>query len=354
MNINRKYFPYIGIFILCVIVTAIRILTFMNFPSFQRFPVYLMWIGLPVQFMLLSLIWNVVQWLNQKLSKILPFENRPVLRVLTQVVVSTTLFMPIFILSAWLTRPYAPVEITPPIYVLGLTLLLMMLLLMNFAFYAFEFFTQWKEASEARTLLQLQAKALEMEKAQMQFHHLQNQVNPHFLFNALASLDSLIHTNPTLATQFLGHMSKVYRYVLQHKESNAVRLETELEFVEHYISLLNIRYGLALQIQFAISPDVLDHSIAPVTLQMLIDNAIKHNEIHKDYPLCIEIAASDTWLSVKNNKQLKQRMETSNGVGLKQLKELYAYLLPKENIQVLDLDTSFEVRIPLIPMLFEK
>jgi len=347
MNINRKYFPYIGIFILCVIVTAIRVFTFINFPTFQRFPIYLMWIGLPVQFMILSIIWNVVQWLNRKLSKILPFENRPVLRVLTQVAVSTTMFMPIFILSAWLTRPYAPVEITPPIYVLGLTLLLMMLLLMNFSFYAFEFFTQWKEASEARTRLQLQAKALEMEKAQMQFHHLQNQVNPHFLFNALASLDSLIHTNPPLAAQFLGHMSKVYRYVLQHKESNTVRLETELEFVEHYISLLNIRYGQALQIQFSISPDFLDRNIAPVTLQMLIDNAIKHNEIHKDYPLRIEIASVDTWLSVKNNKQPKQRMETSNGVGLKQLKELYAYLIPGKSIQVIDEKASFEVRVPL-------
>lgn len=346
MKLDRKYYPYIGIFLLCLMVTIIRIAIFLHYPIFSRFPAYIMLIGLPIQFVVMSVIWNVVQWINKQLSRTLPFENRPVMRVLTQVVVSTTLFMPIFIVSAQLTKPYAPVEITPPLYILGLTLVFMMLLLMNFAFYAFEFFTHWQAATEEKTRLQLQAHALAVEKSEMQFHHLQNQVNPHFLFNALASLDSLIHNNPQLATQFLGHLSKVYRYVLQNSTNNQVSLQTELEFVEHYVSLLHIRYGLALQIQFDIPPSCLDKLIAPVTLQMLIDNAIKHNEIHKEYPLRIEIQANETYLSVRNNKQKRQGLTDSNGVGLNQLRELYSYLVPDATIQIDESDQNFEVKIP--------
>jgi LytS/YehU family sensor histidine kinase len=181
----------------------------------------------------------------------------------------------------------------------------------------------------------------------MRYHHLKNQVNPHFLFNTLTSLDGLIQVNPALASDFIRHLSKVYRYVLEHKENEVVSVDTEVNFIQHYISLLQIRYKEALDIRLTISDCGMEKGIVMVTLQMLIDNAIKHNSIQADQPLQIRISDEDDYLRICNNKQLRKQIETSNGHGLKQLKELYAFLTHKP-VLTKDADNIFEVKLPLL------
>lgn len=181
----------------------------------------------------------------------------------------------------------------------------------------------------------------------MQYHHLKNQVNPHFLFNAFTSLDGLIQTNPSLASEYVRHLSKVYRYVLEHKENEVVTVNTEMEFIQHYISLLNIRFGEAIKIELSVSSQAREKGIVMVTLQMLIDNAIKHNTVHLKTPLTINVWDQNGNLVVQNNKQLRKQIDHSTKHGLKQLTQLYSYLT-NANVLITDEEKSFAVRIPLL------
>jgi two-component system LytT family sensor kinase len=157
----------------------------------------------------------------------------------------------------------------------------------------------------------------------------------------------LIQTNPELASEFVRHLSKVYRYVLEHKENEVVSLETEIDFIEHYISLLHIRYNSVLEINMDISSRAKEKGIVMVTLQMLIDNAIKHNALQAESPLKIRIWDEDEYLHINNTKQLRRQIETSNKQGLQQLKELYSYLTNKTVI-INDAEKSFEINLPLL------
>ncbi len=211
--------------------------------------------------------------------------------------------------------------------------------LLNVAHFAKYSLEKWRENA-------LRATNLEKEKSQVQFDNLQNQLNPHFLFNSLTSLDSLIHENPTLASEFLRQLSKVFRYVLQNKEKGLVSLETELNFIKNYVALLKTRFGDSLTINFNISDEVLDKQIAPVTLQILIENALKHNITNKDNPLTINILNQDNFLIIENKIQLKKQVETSNGQGLTNLKSLYSFL--SDNEVLIEANGNFRVKIPLI------
>jgi two-component system, LytTR family, sensor kinase len=216
---------------------------------------------------------------------------------------------------------------------------ILMVVLLNVAHFAYYSLEQWRENA-------LRATNLEKEKSHVQFDNLKNQLNPHFLFNSLTSLDSLIHENPTLASEFLRQLSKVFRYVLQNKEKGLVSLETELNFIKNYVALLKTRFGDSLTINFNISDEVLDKQIAPVTLQILIENALKHNVINQSNPLIINILNQENCLIIENKIQLKKQVETSNGQGLNNLKSLYGFLSEKKVL--IEQNEIFRVKIPLI------
>jgi two-component system, LytTR family, sensor kinase len=228
-----------------------------------------------------------------------------------------------------------------------IVLFVLMIFLFNFSFYAGYFFKNWQKSLEEKGKLELEAVELEKEKSKLQYHQLRNQVNPHYLFNMLSSLDGLIQTQPELASEFVRHMAKVYRYVLQHKENEVVNLQEELEFLEHYIQLLKVRYKESLAIHCNISEPSKECGIVMVTLQMLIDNAIKHNVLQTLLPLKIVIWDEAGYLCIHNNKQLRKQIETSNNEGLKQLKQLYSFLTDKQII-IENTEDHFTVKIPLL------
>ncbi len=134
--------------------------------------------------------------------------------------------------------PFPVTNVTKGMMIVSQVLISMVI---NMMFIGDYFIRQWKEGI-------LSAERFEKEKAEMKYHHLKNQVNPHFLFNALTSLDALIKSDPDLASRYVGHMAKVYRYVLEHKEREVVPLKIELEFIRHYLCLQKIRFGESLQI----------------------------------------------------------------------------------------------------------
>ena len=157
------------------------------------------------------------------------------------------------------------------------------------------FFKNWKESA-------VQQEKLKREQLALQYETLKSQVNPHFLFNNLNALTSLISTNPEKAIDFVKKLSEVYRYVLDQKDSEMVALDTELKFVESYVFLQKIRFGNNLDVQMDIRHK--NFKVIPLSLQMLVENAIKHNEISDRHPLQIRIYSEyDQDLSFENKLQ---------------------------------------------------
>lgn len=200
-----------------------------------------------------------------------------------------------------------------------------------------------------RQVLQWQATAqqLEKEKVMVMYENLKQHLNPHFLFNSLTSLSSLIRLNQEMAGHFLDRMSKIYRYILKNRDSETVSLKDELDFVAQYIELQKTRFEEGLQVHMTIDEEDLYKRLAPVTLQNLVENAIKHNTTSKSKPLVIEIFTADNYLVVRNNLQRKNFVETSNKTGLQSMQSLYAYLSPLPMITD-NADGYFTVKIPLL------
>jgi two-component system LytT family sensor kinase len=204
----------------------------------------------------------------------------------------------------------------------------------------YRFVQRWKESS-IRTL------ELEKEKAIVQFENLKNQLNPHFLFNSLSSLNSLIDENPPLASAFLQQLSKVYRYLLENNEKNAVSLQSELTFIQNYLNLLTTRFQKGLNITIQIEPHNKEKMLTPVTLQVLIENAIKHNITSARQPLNISITTQGDYLLVQNNLQRKNIISHSHQKGLNHLRTLYSHIT-QAPIEIIETPHTFTVKIPLL------
>lgn len=340
-NIRWKFIPYILIVLFSVVVTVIRIFMITEWGMSIQLLVFIL------QVIYLSAIWVLIKNLSTYLDSIIPFEKNIVKRILIQVATALVLDFPIYIFLFVGNRPFGLNFLTTQFLAIISLLIFIFILFMNIGYDAFYFFKQWQTSVREKAKLQVQAAELKMDKSMMQYHHLKNQVNPHFLFNNLSSLDGLIQTNPELASDFVRHLSRVYRYVLEHKENEVVSIETEIDFIQHYISLLKLRYKEVLQIDIDISKPALEKGIVMVTMQMLIDNAIKHNSLETDAPLKISIWNEDGNLHVKNNKQLRRQIETSNKHGLQQLKDLYTYLT-EHKIIVDETPESFTIILPLL------
>ena len=175
--------------------------------------------------------------------------------------------------------------------------------------------------------LKLKSEQQEKENLLSRFETLKNQVNPHFLFNSLNVLSSLVHEDPNLAEDFIGKLTKVYRYVLDLKDQVLVPLEEELAFIKSYFFLHQIRFGNKLRLYVQIPEEDRNRFLPPLTLQLLVENAIKHNMITHDNPLTIEMYTEDAqYFVVKNNFQPRQESVASTGIGIQNLKARYQFL----------------------------
>ncbi len=196
-------------------------------------------------------------------------------------------------------------------------------------------------------MLKTKTQLLEKEKTAVMYENLKQHLNPHFLFNSLTSLNSLIRMDPKQASVFLEKMSKVYRYILRNKDIETVPLMDELNFVEMYIQLQKTRFEEGLIINNTIHEDFLYRKIVPVTLQNLIENALKHNTASIEDPLIIDMYIEDDYLIVSNNLQKKSYVETSNKQGQNSMISLYRFLSQKP-IVIEENVTTYTVKIPLI------
>jgi len=193
----------------------------------------------------------------------------------------------------------------------------------------------------------LEAERLKREQVAARYEALKSQVNPHFLFNSLNVLSSLVHRDADMAEKFIRQLSDVYRYILDSRSKETVPIKEELSILRSYLFLMDIRFGTALQTNISIPDNTRGH-LAPLTLQMLVENALKHNEISKSNPLHIEVfLENEDWIVVRNNLSPKNILPESTGVGLANIQSQYQ-LLSEKAVLITDHDGFFTVKIPVL------
>lgn len=193
----------------------------------------------------------------------------------------------------------------------------------------------------------IDAEKLKKENFEARFENLKSQVNPHFLFNSFNALTNLVYEDQDKAVKFIKKLADVYRYVLDTRDREVVPLEEELHFLNSYVYLQQIRFGEKLKIDIQLNGS--KSMVAPLALQMLIENAIKHNVVSEESPLTIKVYADVEYLSVENNILRKIILsEDKAGVGLENIRRRYDFLTGKK-VVILETPTKFIVRLPTIP-----
>ena len=188
---------------------------------------------------------------------------------------------------------------------------------------------------------------LKREGLRAELNALKTQVNPHFLFNNLNTLCSIIPEDPEKAVTFVEQLSKVYRYILEVRDEKTIPLQEEIQILKAYTFLLNTRFGNNFQLNMDIPEKEMHTRIVPFSLQLLVENALKHNIVSREHPLHITLTTEDGQLIVRNNIQKKQQVEKSTGIGLMNIRNRYK-LLTEKLVTVTETPQDFIVAIPLI------
>lgn len=332
-TVSRKNI-YILFLFLDIITSIERLFMFPNMDWFFHVSLFF------ATFIVIGINWEFLLYISTVLEKRLPVAQAPVKRIIIQVLLCFFMIQ----LTGYLQFSYAEdyFNVTTPIILQRLTPLLFLFtsITINLIYFGAYYFREWKENL-------IRSERLQKEQTQVKYDALRNQLNPHFLFNALTSLNSLIFENQQLASEFLQQLSKVYRYTLQNKDKDTVSLSTEMDFINNYIFLFKTRFENAIHFKIDIDKDARDKGIVPVTIQVLIENAVKHNIVTEKSPLVISIIAKGNTLVVENTINKKSQVETSNKQGLENLKILYQYLSDTE-VEITETDSFFRVKIPLI------
>jgi LytS/YehU family sensor histidine kinase len=276
------------------------------------------------------------------LDRKLPWLHNPLKRLIVQFLITISYSLVVIVLAVLLNGLLTNQEITSVFFLeqsyfmakIAFTFIFVGSMISN----AVLFFKNWKESA-------VQQEKLKREQLALQYETLKSQVNPHYLFNNLNSLTSLINSNPNKAIDFVKKLSEVYRYVLDQKNHELVALETELKFVESYIYLHKIRFGENLEVQTNIEPK--NFKVIPLSVQLLVENAIKHNEISDKKPLSIRLyTIDDQYLIVENALQKKTGSE-GNGMGIQSISDRYGFFTDKK-VQITFNSERFRVSIPLL------
>lgn len=213
----------------------------------------------------------------------------------------------------------------------------------SFFFNGWNFLSNWRKSA-------LEMAELKKEQMATKYEALKNQVNPHFLFNSLNALTNLVYEDQDQAALFIRQLSKVYRYVLDTQSKELVSLKTELTFLDSYVFLQKIRFDDKLTVDISVD-GFEERLLPPIALQMLLENAIKHNTIAEEEPLTIQISVeNDEYIVVKNNLQKKRiPLESSSGMGLSNIKSRYEFL-SKKPVEVTETADEFIVKLPLLAL----
>ncbi|WP_144051658.1 sensor histidine kinase [Fibrisoma limi] len=285
-------------------------------------------------------------WSTDQLNRILPWEDRPLLRFMVQLI---TLIIDSVVVIGGIV--WVIILIEEPDYRFTEADWLsirqtfafgsLMALFINALQTGEYFFTRWRTSM-------LEAERLKRESVEARFEALKGQLDPHFLFNNLNTLSYIVEENPRRAVAFIESLSLVYRYVLQNRDKTLVPLRDELKLAEAYLFLLKNRFEEGLQVTIDVPDCDRDRLIPPMTLQLLLENAVKHNVVNEQHPLHITLTCNESGeLVVQNSLHRRQHVEAGTGIGLQNIRHRYELLINKQPA-VVENGQSFTVRLPLI------
>jgi two-component system, LytTR family, sensor kinase len=211
----------------------------------------------------------------------------------------------------------------------------------------YEIFYGWFYSYRYYVQNQIESLKLDRLQLELQFESLKSQISPHFLFNCLNTISSLLYKDTRLAEEFIRRMADTFQYVLKNQKRKTVSLREELDFVKSYYYLLQVRYGNNLKLEINLPQNLLNSPIPPLTLQMLMENCVKHNVISKDEQLLVYLSARDnTHLLVTNSKTHANKNVSSFQVGLEAIHKRYAYFTPEK--VVISNSDKFTVQLPVL------
>ena len=275
------------------------------------------------------------------LNRLMPWSHKALNRIFVQFVYSVTiavLVSLIFTLFANVLKPYA--EDFEGVIISNALIFSVVNIVVMTILEAWIFYIQSKRSEQ-------KARNLQQELSQIKYEVLKSQINPHFMFNSLNVLSGMIKKDTGKAQQFIDEFSQIYRYVLETIEQPVATLEKELDFMRSYLFLQQIRYGEDLSYSVSIKAHLLNMVLPPLSLQIVLENAIKHNIINQTEPLRIDVYSMDNYLIIRNNLQPKMSMSRSTGLGLKNLTKRYAMISPEE--PVFSIETNYYIaKLPLI------
>ncbi|MEZ4722526.1 MAG: histidine kinase [Flavobacteriales bacterium] len=300
------------------------------------------WFGYAFFILLAALIWQGNRWLLFQQRKHLDWFSKPWRKLL--ILISANVFYTFPLTVGWIWLWYQLNESMPTDWDAIQVVTLMNVIAVIFVTHAYEtvFLIQEREsdalhfarANEARTAAELQA--------------LKNQIDPHFMFNSLNTLSQFIEADPKKALDFNEHLADVYRYILLSKERNLVWLSEELEFLSHYANLIRLRFGDSFSLDITGADDEKNEwLIPPISLQLLLENAVKHNQFDAQHALKVNIRKEGDNIIVSNNLRLKPKSMESTGQGLINLQKRYSILNGRTPLVHSD-SHEFRVTLPLI------
>ncbi|MGD1846311.1 MAG: sensor histidine kinase [Salibacteraceae bacterium] len=313
--------------------------------SYRNYPLFEAPLDYFISVIMAFFIVDGTRRINRRLNTYMPWTTRPLSRFITQaaaniafaaglIVLTRTAFIFLLAGSGFIGLFNEMITIA---VVASVTLIFVSVDL------SFFLLTNWRNSL-------VEIERFKKENIETQFEMLKNQVNPHFLFNSLNTLSSLVYSNPEYAANFIRQLSQVYRYVLENKNKEVIALKDEIEVLQAYIELLELRFSNNLEFKLHIEEELMTSQIAPLTLQMLIENAIKHNIISRKRPLTITInSTADHRIQVSNNLQKKTSVGYSSEIGLQNIRSRYAYISNRE-VEVIETETEFTVIIPVKPL----
>lgn len=330
--------PVIGIFVYLIILVSTPL------PPEAPFSIWPHVVGdILIAVAISILVWEGNLKINARIGKRFDWYTQPKKRLFYQILFNTiyTIIIILGIILLYARVMNYPLKAAVPFIKLTMLIGVIIFLLIDAIYIGSHFFRQWEKS-------RFESEELKRQHLQSQFDALKNQVNPHFLFNSLNTLAALISEDQKLAEEFVQRIASVYRYVLQNKDKELIELEEEVNFIKAFLFLQKIRFGENLIERLDIPQRFNRYLIAPLTLQMLVENAIKHNIISTEKPLEINICIDqNNMLVVGNNLQKKKNIGTSTGIGLMNIQQRYKLLIKKE-IEILDDNSHFTVKIPLI------
>lgn len=282
----------------------------------------------------------LADWLNVKI----PWIKKPLIRaiygVLGLVVYSLAAFVIVHVLMSYL---FTGASVSKSLKWLGANNLKFVIIISGsiaLVLHVYSFFKYWKES-------QIEAERLKAEMKTYQYDALRNQINPHFLFNSFSVLSELVYEDQDLAVKFIRQLSDIYRYVLDSKELELVPLKDEIEFIKKFSFLLQTRFENNLEIDIQIKAEQ-NEAIVPMSLQLLLENAVKHNEISTEFPLKVEIhRKGESIIIVKNGLKKKTNPESGTKTGLQNIVKRYKYL-SEEEVVIEETTEYFSVEVPIL------